>query len=82
MKLTDVESRKLKRIASTSKGSFLMEYLEKIKSHVADVRNPINVKPEYENAVRVAVCEVIDELVIQRLKTLAEEPETARDEWR
>lgn len=74
MKLTSREQDKLRAIARGTKGTFLIEYLEKIKSVVADVRTPLtNVRPEVEREVRIGICDVIDELLIQKFKVLADE---------
>lgn len=57
-----------KVLSASLKGTRIYEFLEEIKQNVADIRKPINVKPELEVAVRKAVCEVIDDMIIAKLK--------------
>ena len=70
----------IKALSATLKGTKIYEFLEEVKLNVADIRKPINVKPEIEIEVRKAVCEVIDDMIIQRLKT-TDTPEKAEDNW-
>lgn len=81
MKLDLKEQRQLRALAQSTKGTFLMEYLQKVKDEVADIRSNLKVKPEIEREVRLAVCDVIDELLIQRLSTLANEDKIIEDSY-
>ncbi|NCB02567.1 MAG: hypothetical protein EOM67_10425 [Spirochaetia bacterium] len=71
----------LKSLSASLKGTQLYDFLEEVKMNVADIRKPINVPPEMEVSVRKAVCEVIDDMIIQRLKTADEPTEKAEDNW-
>lgn len=73
MKLTSEQEYKLKSLARSDTKDFLIEYYELVKSEVADVRNTINAPAEHQNAIRIAVCDVLDDFLIQRLKILAED---------
>lgn len=81
MKFTDQELKKLKGLAKGTKGTFLIEYLERVKNEVADIRSELHVKPELEREVRLAVCNVIDELLIEPLKRHAQDTELPQDDW-
>lgn len=81
MKLTDQELKKLKGLAKGTKGTFLIEYLQRVKDDVADIRSTLKVKPEIEREVRLGICEVIDELLIEPLKRHALEKELEQDNW-
>ena len=69
-----------KALSAGMENTQLYDFLEEVKLSVADIRRPINVKSEIEVEVRKAVCEVIDDLIIQRLKT-ADTPDKADDNW-
>lgn len=71
----------LKSLSANLKGTQIYEFLEEIKLGVADVRRPLNIKPEIEIEVRKALCEVIDEMIIRRLKTADNPPEKNTDNW-
>jgi len=71
----------IKSLSATLKGTQFYDFLEDVKLNVADIRRPINIKPEIEIEVRKAVCEVIDDMIIQRLKTADEPTEKAEDNW-
>lgn len=71
----------LKDLSKTIEHTQLYEFLEEVKMQVADIRKPINVKPEIEVEVRKAVCEVIDDMIIQRLKTADAEKINGADNW-
>jgi len=71
----------LNALSKTLEGTQLYPFLEEVKMQVADIRRPINIKPEIEIEVRKAVCEVIDDMIIQRLKTADEPTEKAEDNW-
>ena len=81
MKLTEKDKQKLKALAVSTKCTFLVEYLEKVKDEVVDVRFTINAKAEYDRDVRLAVCKVIDELLISKLAGLAKDQEKNTDDW-
>lgn len=81
MKLTDQELRKLKGLARGTKGTFLIEYLERVKNEVSDIRNKVDVPQEIDRPVREALCNVIDELLIEPLKRHAQEREILQDNW-
>lgn len=70
MKLTKAQQKKLRTLANSSMGKFMIEYAELIKDEAADVRNKLEVKPEIENEVRKAVCELLDTYLIQKLNVL------------
>ena len=76
----DVEAR-LEKLASSSAGDFLVEYLDLVKNYVADVRNPMNIEPAIENQVRKATCDVIDSYIVRRIKVLSGKLEESTDEW-
>jgi len=71
----------LKALSASVKNTKLFDFLEEVKMSVADIRKSINVKPEIEIEVRKAVCEVIDDMILQRLKTIEDTPEKADDNW-
>ena len=71
----------LKSLSANLKGTQIYEFLEEIKLGVADVRRPLNIKPEIEIEGRKALCEVIDEMIIRRLKTADNSPEKNTDNW-
>jgi hypothetical protein len=60
----------IKALSATVKNTQIYAFLDEVKMAVADIRRPINVKSEIEIEVRKAVCEVIDDLIVQRLKEL------------
>ena len=70
-----------KVLSASLKGSKIYEFLEEVKHNVADIRKPINVKPEIEVEVRRAVCEVIDEMIIARLKVSEETESKGNDNF-
>ena len=69
----------IKTLAASLEGSEFYDFMDEVKTKVADVRNPLKV--ENEIAVRKAVCEVIDDLIIQRLKTANDTQSVGRDNW-
>lgn len=71
----------LKTLSATVKGTQLYEFLDEVKLSVADIRRPIDVKPEIEIEVRKAVCEVIDEMIVQRLKTVDSPNSENKETW-
>jgi hypothetical protein len=71
----------IKKLSATIKGTQLYDFLEEVKLSVADIRNSLPVSPELEIAVRKAVCEVIEDKVIQRLKTADDPIEKGEDNW-
>ncbi len=73
MKLTDAEQKKLIGLAKSTKGTFLIEYLNKVKDNCADVRIPFTTKPEIERDVRLALCDKIEELLIEPLRRLSDD---------
>jgi len=72
----------LKSLSANVKGTQLYEFLDEVKLSVADIRNTLNVKPEIELEVRKALCEIIEELIIQRLKTADNKVEKNTDNWK
>lgn len=82
MKLTQELEYKLKSLSKSDTKDFLIEYFELVKAEVADVRNPINAPAEHQNAIRIGICDVIDEMLIQKLKVLSEDREDAKDNWK
>lgn len=71
---------KLKYIAQSGISESLVEYIEYMKSQVADVRNKINVKPEIANEVRLATIEQLEEFA-SKLKKLNGTYEAPSDSW-
>lgn len=71
----------LKKLSTAVKGTQLYEFLESVKLGVADIRKSINVKPEIEIDVRKAVCEVIDDMIVRRLKTVDSPDKAGEDTW-
>lgn len=71
----------LKSLSATLKGTQLYDFLDEVKLNVADIRKPINCSPELEIQLRKAVCEVIDDMIIQRLKTANDTGEKNEDNW-
>jgi len=72
----------LKSLSANVKGTQLYEFLDEVKLSVADIRNTLNIKPEIELEVRKALCEIIDDLIIQRLKTADNKVEKNTDNWK
>lgn len=71
----------LKRLSKSVEGTQLYEFLEEVKYKVADVRTPITgVEMVNELAVRRGICELVDDLIINRLRT-ADTPPKADDNW-
>lgn len=70
----------IKKLSQVLKGTQFFDYLEEVKAIISDVRKPVNVKPEIEVDVRKAVCEIIDDLFVQRLKKINEDNKEA-DDW-
>lgn len=81
MKLTEQEQKKLVALAKSNKGTFLIEYLEKVKDYAADIRNPMTIEPSIQIQVRQAVCEVIEDILIGPLKRFAEDRERDEDSY-
>lgn len=71
-----------KSLGAILKGTQFYDFLEEVKLNIADIRKPINVKPEIQIEVRVAVCEVIDDLIIQRLKTAEDNTAKIEDNYK
>lgn len=82
MILNSNENKRFKSLAQSAKASFLLEYLEKVKDEVADVRTTLKVKPDFEREVRIALCDVIDELLIEPLKRQSTEITPPEDDYR
>lgn len=72
----------LKSLSANVKGTQLYEFLDEVKLNVADIRNTLNVKPEIELEVRKALCDIIEEMIIQRLKTADNKVEKNTDNWK
>lgn len=70
-----------KTLGNVLKGTQFYDFIEEVKLNVADIRKPVNVKPEIQVEVRVAVCEVIDEMIISKLKVNVETEEKGEDNW-
>lgn len=68
MILNESLKKKLRSLSTSSQSKNLYEFLEVVKSHVADIRNEIPCKPEIEREVRIATCDAIEELIIQTIK--------------
>lgn len=59
---------KIKQIADSGLAPVFCEVLEQVMNDVADVRNKLSVRPEIENEVRLAVCEVLKERLLLPIK--------------
>lgn len=59
---------KIKQIADSGLSVTFCEVLEELMNSVADVRNKLSVRPEIENEVRLAVCEVLRERLLLPIK--------------
>lgn len=81
MKLSPELEHKLKSLAKGDTKDFLIEYFEYVKTEVADVRNPLNVSNQIQTPVRIGICNIIDEFLIQRLKVLDSPKEEIKDNW-
>lgn len=82
MNLTAKDKEKLRALARGTKGTFLIEYFNKLKDHIADIRTPLTVSPEIDRDVRMELCILIDELLIQKFKVLADETIPPEDDYR
>lgn len=73
---------RLEKLAKSRHGKFLVEYLDQIMQKTADVRTPLSVPKEIENAVRLGVIQQLAEFQ-QRLRVHAGqlEPPT-KESWR
>lgn len=68
-----------KELANSPIGEALVENLEEIQAQIADIRY----KPEVDNKTRIAVIEIIDEMIINRIKVLrGEETAEGNDNWK
>ena len=74
-------SKKLTSLSKSTYGKFLIDYLEDVKGEVADVRNPLKCDESIQNQVRIGICDVIDELLIDKLKTLSGSYDKPEDNW-
>lgn len=63
MKINKQELKKLQALARSTKGMFLIEWIEKYKNEVADVRTDLAVEPIHDKPVRLAVCNVLEEMI-------------------
>jgi len=72
----------IKKIARSGQRKNLLAYLEEVKREVADVRNKLDVKPEIEREVRIAVCDVIDDLLVHKLNRFSKELEAPINEFK
>lgn len=61
---------------SDFKGNFL-KYLEQVQAEVADIRNG-----SHTNETRKAVIEIIDELIIKKIKVMSGEVQRDVDDYR
>lgn len=59
---------KIKQIADSGIAPVVCELVQEMMNEVADVRNKMNVRPEIENEVRLAVCEVLQEKLLLPIK--------------
>lgn len=66
--MTPELKRKIEVLSSGSTKDYLVDFLEYVKNQVADVRTSFNVKPENQMEVRMGVIQVIDELIINKLR--------------
>lgn len=68
MILSENLKRKIRNLSNSSQAKSLYEFLEAVKTHISDIRNEIPCKPEIERDVRLATCDAIEELIIQKIK--------------
>lgn len=62
---------KLQQLARGKTGKNLLEVLEDTKRRVADIRTPLKVPSEIENAVRLGIIEALDSFLVEKLKIYA-----------
>jgi len=60
-----------KLLAKSEYANLVFEILEDVKQQIADIRTPLNVRKDIENEVRLGVIEILDSLLINKLKVLA-----------
>jgi len=63
--------RIIQQLARGKTGKNLLEVLEDVKRRVADIRTPLKVPGEIENAVRLGVIEALDSFLVEKLKIYA-----------
>lgn len=83
MILTEQQQKKLIPLAKSDYNKQMKAFLELVKSYVADIRTPMTtIKEEIANDVRLGVCRIIDEEIIQTLEQLASgDYEKPENEW-
>lgn len=72
-----MDTNLIEAIAKSDYKGNLVKLLEQIKSQVADIR-----VGNYTNETRKAVIEVIDEMILKKIRTLEEEPKRDVDDYR
>lgn len=80
MKLTDQQKKKLRSLSQSSYSKILFEFLEAVKTEVADVRNPIPCKSELDKEVRISTCDAIDQFIIEKIKRAGVDRNTGFEE--
>jgi hypothetical protein len=81
MKLDERQQKKLRSLAKSSAAEYLYEFLELVKADVADVRTKMNVRSEVEKEVRLGVCDVIDDLIVNTIKRFGTETEIGKSDY-
>lgn len=83
MQLNKKQSERLRQLSQSTKGTFLLEFLELVKDEVSDVRTNLTIKTEHDKEVRLAVCEVIENLIVKQIKRLQTTDSTfeGNDNW-
>lgn len=66
-----------KNLAQTQIGQELVKYLEELETKIADIRY----KPELSRETRLAVIDIIDEMLLNKIKVNKKEETTGEDNW-
>ncbi len=66
-----------RNLSKTQIGKELVKYLEEMESKIADIRY----KPELPIEVRLAVIDIIDEMLLNKIKVGDNEETTGNDNW-
>lgn len=72
----------IKKLAKSGQKKNLLAYLEEVKREVSDIRNEMHVSREIDREVRLAVCNVIDELFIAKISRHSKERELPYNEFK
>jgi hypothetical protein len=72
-----IDPKLLQSIAKSDFKGVFVQYLEQVKSEVADIRNG-----SHTNETRKAVIEIIDELIVNKIKVMSGEVRADLDDYR